>query len=149
MTSKRSKKLFDYTSNQEMLGALPIEAVEKIRATRPPDWKSFQTARIGKNAELEWNKHYLVYLNGWKRLVEESPSPPPSFEFLLFLLPIRQRDHVIGDLEEEFRSVTVPKYGRRLASILYAWQVLIEITRGVIAGVRGVAFGWIFAKLSK
>jgi hypothetical protein len=79
----------------------------------------------------------------------ESSSPPRFFEFLLFLIPIRQRDHVAGDLEEEYRSVTVPKYGKRLASTIYAWQVSIEITRAVITGARGVAFGWLFAKLSK
>jgi hypothetical protein len=171
VTSKRSKKdvisqlkSFHFMPGEptiEMLRTLPEKEFQnklselryrdgRIWGTRPPNWQAerkaaWEVAKLAKPImKAYWSRRAPQNLSA-----DESPSPPRFFEFLLLLIPIRQRDHVVGDLEEEFRSITVPKYGKRLASILYAWQVLIEIARAVITGVRGVAFGWIFAKLSK
>ena len=79
----------------------------------------------------------------------EDSKPPKLAELLLLLLPIRQREHLLGDLEEEFRTIILPRHGRRLACFLFYWQVIIEMARAVITGLSGVALGWIFSKFTK
>ena len=76
-------------------------------------------------------------------------DPPRLAELFLLLVPIRQREHLLGDLEEEFRTVTVPRHGARIAAFLYAWQVMVELVRAIITGLSGVALGWIFSKFTK
>jgi hypothetical protein len=52
-------------------------------------------------------------------------SAPPRFpKFLLLLIPKKNREYVIGDLEEEFHTILVPEYGYRTARCWYWAQVL-------------------------
>lgn len=74
---------------------------------------------------------------------------PKVAEFFLLLLPIRDREHLLGDLEEEFRTILVPKYGIKIASVLYTWQVAIEFFHAIRTGLFAVAFGWLLRKFSK
>jgi hypothetical protein len=53
--------------------------------------------------------------------------PPRSAQFALLLLPKRNREHLIGDLEEEFRTIVLPQYGRFLAGCWYCEQVGLAI----------------------
>jgi hypothetical protein len=46
------------------------------------------------------------------------PIPP------LLLIPKKNREYVIGDLEEEFHTILVPEYGYRIARCWYWAQVL-------------------------
>jgi hypothetical protein len=53
---------------------------------------------------------------------------PPRFpKFLLLLVPRRNREHLLGDLEEEYSTLVVPEYGRRLADVWYWWHSLISL----------------------
>lgn len=55
-------------------------------------------------------------------------SPPRNIQFLLYLfLSKKNRDHIAGDLEEEFHGVIVPKLGIRRARFWYRWQALRTI----------------------
>lgn len=79
---------------------------------------------------------------------EQSPatSPPRLGEFILLLIPLSQREHLRGDLEEEFKTIVVPKYGVRLARLYYRWQVLVEVTMAITNGLKGVLCGWLLSK---
>jgi len=55
-------------------------------------------------------------------------SPNKWMEYALhLLLPEDQRETLIGDLEEEYRSIIYPKFGKRAADIWYAKQVMSSI----------------------
>jgi len=75
--------------------------------------------------------------------------PPKPAEFLLLLIPIRQREHVLGDLEEEFRTILIPKYGIRVARLIYWWHVLLELGKALTTGLTGAAVGWLISKFTK
>jgi hypothetical protein len=53
--------------------------------------------------------------------------PPRSAQFALLLIPKRNREHLAGDLEEEFRTVVLPQHGRFLARCWYCEQVALAI----------------------
>ena len=57
-----------------------------------------------------------------------TPGPPLTASFLLELfLPAKQRENFIGDLEQEFRTRILPKYGLRRARFWFWVQVGKEI----------------------
>ena len=61
---------------------------------------------------------------------EEASPPEPSrlAEMLLYLmLPKHFREHLPGDLEEEFTTIILPKFGARYAKLWYWWQVIRSI----------------------
>jgi hypothetical protein len=63
-------------------------------------------------------------------------SPPKLGEYALLLIPKRNRENLIGDLEEEYRTVILPKYGPRLAAIWYWVQAVWVIGPFIWAGVK-------------
>lgn len=54
-------------------------------------------------------------------------NPPRSAQFALLLIPKRNREHLIGDLEEEYRTIVLPQYGSFLAMCWYFEQVALTI----------------------
>jgi len=67
-------------------------------------------------------------------------DPPNRAEMLLhFGLPKRDRECMIGDLEEEYRTVILPKYGPRVAARWYWWQAV----RSVVAASGGRVRVWL------
>jgi hypothetical protein len=64
-------------------------------------------------------------------------GPPRSAHFLLLLIPKRNREHLIGDLEEEFRTIVLPKYGERAAWFWY--QVAISFSPLLWARLKQLA----------
>jgi hypothetical protein len=69
----------------------------------------------------------------------ELRSVPHAARFILLLIPRRHREHLIGDLEEEFSSVVLPEYGLRKARLWYWSQVLTSIWPLFWAEVRRIA----------
>lgn len=53
--------------------------------------------------------------------------PPAWVTFLLLLLPLKSRDSLVGDLQEEYTTVVLPKYGWGWAVFWYCTQVFSEI----------------------
>ncbi len=81
--------------------------------------------------------------------------PPKRAEMLLhFGLPKRDRECMIGDLEEEYRTVMLPKYGTRVAARWYWWQAVRSVAAASGGRVRvwlsfgglAKAAGWIVEK---
>ncbi len=66
--------------------------------------------------------------------------PPRTAEFLLYLFLTREnRSAAAGDLEEEFSTIIVPKFGRRLAQLWYWKQVICSMPPAVWMLLRRVA----------
>lgn len=71
--------------------------------------------------------------------------PPKTARFLLLLVPIKSREHLFGDLEEEYRTVLVPEFGVRVANRWYWEQVLASILPLLfqqMCRLAGVLFLW-------
>jgi hypothetical protein len=58
-------------------------------------------------------------------------SPIAASYLLELFLPKKQRESLIGDLEEEFESKILPKYGRRAAQIWFWKQAIGELGPGL------------------
>lgn len=73
------------------------------------------------------------------RSLRQPLGPPNAARFLLLLIPIRHREHLIGDLEEEYIAVVLPKYGLKKARAWYWWQVLLSLVPILWSEVKRVA----------
>lgn len=47
---------------------------------------------------------------------------PRRAQYLLLLVPHKNREFILGDLEEEFRTILLPQYGLRKAQAYYWWH---------------------------
>ena len=84
-----------------------------------------------------WISHRRISLH---RPIAERTAPPNRAEMLLqYGLPKRDREYMIGDLEEEYRGVILPKYGSRVAARWYWWQAV----RSVVAASGGRVRVWL------
>jgi hypothetical protein len=54
-------------------------------------------------------------------------SPPKAARLAVLLIPKRHREHLIGDLDEEYWTVLLPEYGPTCARIWYWWQVAVSL----------------------
>jgi hypothetical protein len=72
-------------------------------------------------------------------------SPPTTAKFILLLIPKRHREHLIGDLEEEYMTILLPEYGETKARTWYWWQVAISVGPLLWAQIRrGTAMAWLW-----
>lgn len=87
----------------------------------------------------------------------DTGAPPKRAEKLLYLfLPKKDRESIPGDLEEEYRTIILPNYGRPFAQGWYWWQAarsLWIILRGSLArllklGLFAKAAEWVSKYLS-
>jgi hypothetical protein len=81
-----------------------------------PAWRSFF---LGRAAKLWWALS--------QEQISTAQKCPRSAQFALLLIPKRNREHLIGDLEEEFQTIVLPQYGRFLASCWYFEQAMLAI----------------------
>src|SRR5262249_12728136 len=57
----------------------------------------------------------------------DSHELPCTATFLLLLIPKKDRENLVGDLEEEFLTILLPRYGARRARIWYWEQVILSL----------------------
>lgn len=118
------------------------ELAEKLACLRS------QLADLGKS-QLE-NREEMTRL--WRELCAEAISlglvqsltgstlnadgvvPERAVMILHFLLPKEKREYLIGDLEEEFNCIILPKLGPRAAARWYWFQVVRE--SAAVCGAR-------------
>ena len=89
-----------------------------------------------------WHKlrGYLAAHKGAQRSVR---IPKRAEKLLYLILPQEWRDSLPGDLEEEYRTIIAPKFGRRYARLWYWKQVLVSIWRVLPRRLLGLAaFAW-------
>lgn len=71
--------------------------------------------------------------------------PPKLAKFLLLLVPTKNADYLLGDLEERYRTLMVPQYGVRKAQFWYWWHALISVCPLACSALKRmatVAFLW-------
>lgn len=76
----------------------------------------------------------------YKTTTTDQASATPSRRgrrLLLWFLPKDQREHLPGDLDEEFFTIILPELGPRYAKLWYWWQVI----RSILATNKW--FGWL------
>jgi len=65
-----------------------------------------------------------VVRKGFRKILAGELSddrPPRVAQFALLLIPKKNREHLIGDLEEEYRTIALPEFGRFWARLWY-WE---------------------------
>lgn len=78
-------------------------------------------------------------------VAEKLEAVPRFAQFLLLLIPKRNREHLIGDLEQEYRTLVLPQYGPIWAPCYYWWQVTATLAAYVWPSVKravGLAAIW-------
>lgn len=100
--------------------------------------------RVLTGTQLIWYAHNGPSSAGRNARNQELGFEPPALaQFLLALVPVRHRETMLGDLEEEYWTRLVPKYGFRKARFWYWVQASYEIggfiTR-ILAGIAGIAW---------
>src|SRR5581483_10932756 len=58
---------------------------------------------------------------------QRSTSPPSTARVFLRLIPAKDREYLVGDLEEEFRTIILPRYGPAKARLWFWQQTMIAI----------------------
>ncbi len=103
---------YDHILPKQLLGSRPLQ-VQILSVPHHGQW-------------IDWE----IDLN------ETAPSPPRLAEFLLLLIPLRQREDILGDLEEEFNTRVVPQYGIFWARLYYCWQVAMEVSIAIVNAMK-------------
>jgi hypothetical protein len=57
----------------------------------------------------------------------EVDHPPRSAGYILLLIPKRNREHLVGDLEEEYRTKVLPEWGPFRARFFYWEQTTVAV----------------------
>ena len=127
--------------------------------------------RMGEFAVINKFRSHAVTAAGFRRIYDrmrrtgfsvaqqfaQENDPPKRAEMLLhFGLPKRDRECMIGDLEEEYRTVILPKYGAGVAARWYWWQAVRSVAAASGGRVRvwlsfggfARAAGWIVEKFT-
>ena len=123
---------------------LPAEVVGLVRS-RPNNKQRWdlllELKEAGKIRGVDWDQ-----IEG---SAEPDPNRPPKMATLLVLLiPKKNREHILGDLDEEYRTILMPRYGRRTANLWYWWQAAISVGPLLWAKVkRGLVAAWLWHRV--
>lgn len=100
---------------------------------------------VGVGVAVERNRAGFVGVTD--SIHQQSTSPPQAAaELLLWILPKDRRDALIGDLEEEYQTIVVPKLGasrarrwfwfqaiRSVVPVLRSWALRTSVGAGIIS----------------
>jgi hypothetical protein len=65
-------------------------------------------------------------------------TPPKAAKFVLLMIPKAHREHLVGDLEEEYATIVLPEYGEKRAQLWYWWQVTASIAPLIWSQLRRI-----------
>jgi len=105
---------------------------QEQNAVRTRTEHSNESAKVALRLMADlWRKYTLHRdLKAGNRLttgrVEVNRSPRAA-EYILFLIPKRNREHLVGDLEEEYRTKVLPEWGPFRARLFYWEQTAIAV----------------------
>lgn len=118
-----------------------VYVASDLRNVHAEDWKgSFDVLKI--SSLQNWEAVFVEKRKGATWYYEVRPrstKPPRAAKFFLLLVPIRTREHVMGDIEEEFNTVLIPEYGLLLARFYYWWHVFLEVAGSVFGAMQNLA----------
>jgi hypothetical protein len=129
MTSAELEKLCVRMVNQyDVTRPAAIEILMRVNTYHLPRMSEDELIEIAMTVYLYDHGRSQLQLRLKKNGQQKMEMGPPRFaQFTLLLIPKRSREHLIGDLEEEFRTIVLPQYGRFLARCWYFEQVAIAI----------------------
>jgi hypothetical protein len=91
------------------------QAIALARSINDPEFRRYFVIRSA----------YLFHSR--KQTFAQCNRTPRFAQFALLLIPKCSREHLIGDLEEEFQTIVLPEYGSFWARCWYFEQVAIAI----------------------
>ena len=136
-------KCFDFSTNDSVAAYDMLKSslfqdehgqeLEKLRI-----WRHAMVRLIGQSAkgsvfQLEFD------LVEPPKLVQINTPPISADKLLAYIIPRDRSEFILGDLEEKFRTVVVPKYGIRYARFWYWGQVVVEGLAGIRAHLLNIA----------
>ena len=95
-----------------------------------------------------WQKEFELNRATEQQINQKGPlgvTPPRIAEFALLMIPARSREDLLGCLEEEYRTVALPRHGRVRADFWYWSQTFFAVGRylwPLIQKVLGLAVIW-------
>jgi hypothetical protein len=117
---KRFELIIQFSSEQLQVCPEGSDGYDTLCMMRRESIESLLLLRKKRRKEL-----YSRYKDALR--INASESLPRLAQFALLLIPQRNREHLIGDLEEEYRTTVLPQYGPFLASCYYCWQVVASL----------------------
>lgn len=127
------------------VGRAVFERLLKEQGIMSIDQAKIEAEEITKaKAQAEERQKFAVFvivLLVVLAIVSKDASPPRPARFALLLIPKRNREHLIGDLDEEYRTVVLPEYGRFWAGFWYWGQTFWAIGPYLWKGLKRVV-GW-------
>ena len=83
----------------------------------------------------------------FRDLILES-APPHGVHLLLRLIPRKNREHLLGDLEEEYTTIVLPEYQKNRARLWYWWQAATSVASLLRARTMiAEAFAWLWKRM--
>ena len=100
-----------------------------------PNWHELELAKEEESIrEIEELNLLLKPVAGTGQ--ELKAGPPKTAKLLMLLIPPENREHLIGDLDEEYTTVLVPEYGPRVAALFYWWHAVFSIAPFLLRGIK-------------
>ena len=84
-----------------------------------------------------------VFLDAGVDLPPLALDPPRSAEFFISLIPMKYRENLIGDAEEEYWTRSLPRFGPRKARLIFWTQAIhawLMFLARPLAGIAGLAW---------
>jgi hypothetical protein len=99
------------------------EAARAFPSLQEPDVEAWLRALI-------IGQRFTVYFKGYNPEVQaptEPPRPRRAELLLNYILPKVRREEILGDLQEDYDTTWLPKFGPRQARRLYWWHAIRSI----------------------
>ncbi|MCG8360805.1 MAG: permease prefix domain 2-containing transporter [Kiloniellales bacterium] len=146
--AKNLNRMYVHASHPDHDHEMAHRELNRISYTSVPNWREISETleRQAKNGDeaaarlLNEMNHQFDFVTASHHSTGEvnaraKPEPPRRAVVIMdFLLPHSTRENLIGDLEEEYRTKILPKYGVRVANRWYWWQALRSVL--AVAGDR-------------
>lgn len=149
--------------HRDWVGLLNSQPTVYVDAFATPHHGRKRKAGI-ENAVVAWQtkRKAMKALKQWRRELElrqatdlgngqhtasrlSTEDPPRVAQFALLMIPTRSREHLLGDLEEEYRTIVLPQCRRFWAKAWYWEQTLLALGFYVwpfLKKVLGMAVIW-------
>lgn len=115
----------------EEIARLHARRFDKFSSVRIAFYEVIEGAINSKSAMLDLARLLVAKaanIRGEQKKEQEAVLPKNMELMLHFLLSRKNRTHIIGDLEEEFHDIMLPKYGARWARWWYRWQAVRTVS---------------------
>jgi transcriptional regulator with XRE-family HTH domain len=113
------------------LGVIYKINVEQIFAIYGIEFELGQPRREISNAQSPTERESVIDDRSGAIAKKDIATPIAGRFMLDLLLPRKHRESLVGDIEQDYRTNILPRYGRKAASFWFWKQVLTEIVPGL------------------